>query len=221
MTFAFPFRIALAALALAPALASAVDPLDPPLPPPPAAAGQSLAPAVGAVRLAGTLGFDLGFTKLIAVEMSDGSTRSLEANQGFFVSIGAAFLPLLDGRLETQATLGLKYSGIEASNGSASYLTFPLEVLELVHVSPLRLGAGVVYVHRPAASGDGALADFDVKFESSLGMVLQAEWTWRARPGAPLIAMGPRLLWQKMQVRGGGPVIDANALGFVMSFTGG
>jgi hypothetical protein len=198
------------ALALAPVLASA-EPTGPAAP----------ARKVAAVRLAGTLGFDVGFEELLEVDMDDGSSRSIAANQGFFVSLGAAFLPLLDGKLETQATLGVKYAGIEASNGEASFVAFPLEVVEVLHANPLRFAAGVVYLHRPGMSGKGVLAAFDVDFESSLGLVLEADWTWRAKPGAPLLAIGPRFVWQRLQVRGGGPVVDANALGFVMSFTGG
>jgi hypothetical protein len=209
------FQTAVLALALgaAPALVLAE--------PPEAAVAAAPARKVAPVRLAGTLGFDVGFTELLEVEMDDGSSRSITANQGFFVSLGAAFLPLLDGKLETQATLGVKYAGIEASNGDASFIAFPLEVLEAFHADPLRLAAGIVYLHRPGASGKGVLSAFDVDFESSIGLVFEADWTWRAKPGAPLLAMGPRFVWQKLQVRGGGPVVDANAVGFVMSFTGG
>jgi hypothetical protein len=222
----------LAGLALlAPALAGAQafappppsqGPLAPPAAPaqpPPTAPVTS--PPIRPVRLAGTMGIDVGFTNLIEATMSDGSKQTLAANQGFFASIGAAFLPLLDGRLETQATIGIKGWSINASNGSASIVTFPLEVLEVVHVDPLRFAAGLVYLHRPSLSGKGVLDAADTNFDSSLGVVLEADWTWRARPGAPLLGFGPRLILQKFQVRGGGPVFDANALGFVMSFTGG
>lgn len=214
----------LVALALAPALAAADDPpaVAPPATPEPAAvpAPRPAAPAVPSprrVRFAATLGADFGFTDLLEATLSDGSKRSVVANQGFFVGVGAAFLPLLGGRMETQATLGLKYNGIVASNGSARLLVFPFELLETVRADPLRLAAGVVYLNRPKMSGTGVLSPFDVQFESSLGVVLQAEWAFRSRAGA--LTLGPRFIWQKLQVSSTGQVIDANAFGFVLSFT--
>jgi hypothetical protein len=50
-------------------------------------------------------------------------------------------LVLLDGHLETQATIGVKQSDIQASNAEASYLV-PVEVLELFNVAPLRFARG-------------------------------------------------------------------------------
>lgn len=186
--------------------------------PPPVTAPP--AQARPAVRFVGALGLDFGFTDLLKVKMSDGSSQSLAANQGFFFSLGAAFLPLLDGRLETQATLGVKGWSIDASNGSASIVTFPLEVLEVVHVDPLRFGAGVVYLHRPTLSGKGVLDPVDTSFESSLGVVAEAEWTVRTSRTA-VLGFGPRYIWQELRVRDGGPVVDASAIGFVMSLTAG
>lgn len=228
MGLARSFQAAVLALAVVPVLAGA-EPIAPPASPSPAAPTPAAPPLpvtapptrVSPVRLAGTLGFDVGFTNLLKAKMTDGSTQSLAANQGFFFSVGAAFLPLLDGRLQTQATLGVKGWSIDASNGSASLVTFPLEVLEVFQADPLRFAAGLVYLHRPMLSGKGVLDPVDTRFDSSLGLVVEAEWTGRARPGAPLLGFGPRFLWQRFQVRGGGPVFDANALGFVMSFTAG
>jgi hypothetical protein len=210
-------RVALLALALTtPALAAA----EPVAPSTARVEGAAPASRTRAVRLTGSFGIDRGFTKLLEVEMTDGSTQSLSANQGMFASVGATFLPLLDGRLETQATIGVKYWEIQASNAEASYLAFPVEVLELFHVAPLRFAAGLTYLHRPATSGDGLLSEFEIEFDSSLGVVLGADWTWRAKAGAPLLAIGPRLIWQRLQIRGDGPVLDANALGIIFSFTG-
>jgi hypothetical protein len=214
---------ALTALLLA---SSAEVPLPPPPPgtvrvTPTAPSAAPAAPATQArparrVRFVATLGGDFGFTDLLEVELSDGSKRSLTANQGGFLSAGVS-IPHLDGRLEAQATLGIKYTGIQASNGSATSLLFPLELLEAVNVAPLRLAAGIVYLHRPSTSGDGVLSDFDVDFESSVGLVLQGEWALTFVNGGGRLSFGPRFVWQKLQVRGGGPVIDANALGAVLT----
>ncbi len=226
MVFSRSFQVIVAALALAPALAPAAEPFVPPLTPPaaptPPAGPAPVAPVARErpLHLAVKLGFDIGFTDLLRVKLSDGSTRSIVANQGVFLGVGGAFLPLWDGRLLTEATLGLKYTGVEASNGSAMLLLFPLEILETVRVDPLKLGAGIVYLYRPSMTGKGVLSSFDVGFDSSLGGVVQAEWAFRSRRDASAWSVGPRFVWQRLQVRGGGKVLDANAVGLVVSFTG-
>jgi hypothetical protein len=206
--------------------AAQLDASEVPLPPPPPGTTQqtrvppssSAAAPTRPVRFAGTFGFDFGFTDLLKVELTDGSSRSITANQGMFLALGVV-VPYADGLLETQATVGLKYSGIQASNGSADYLVFPIEVLEAVNVAPFRLAAGLVYVPEPRTSGSGVLSEFDVHFESSVGLVLQGEWVFSASRSGTRFSFGPRFVLQKLQVRGGGPVIDANALGAVLSFT--
>lgn len=176
------------------------------------------APPRPAVRWAITTGFDYGFNELVTAEMSDGSTQSLSANDGLFLSVGLTFLPLLEGRLETQATIGMKYWAIEASNANLSVLMFPIEVLETFRADPLRLSAGLVYVPGPSTKGDGLLAPYGgIEFDSSVGIVLQGEWLSPFKNGRGQISFGPRFIIQKFQVANGGPVIDANAIGLVMS----
>ena len=165
---------------------------------------------------AGTVGFDYGFNDLLKVTMTDGTTRGIAANEGLFLSLGA-LASYLDGRQETQATLGIKGWSINASNGNASIVVFPLELLEAVNVAPLRLAAGVIYLHKPSTSGDGLLKAFDgAKFDSSVGLVFQGEWIV-ATPHHLRMSMGPRYVWQKLRVQGGGAVVDGSALGFVIS----
>jgi hypothetical protein len=188
-------------------------------PPPP----SSFAPAQAArprpsVRWAITAGFDYGFNELLSVKMEGGGSQSISANEGLFLSVGAAFLPLLDGRLETQATVGVKGWSIDASNGNLSITMFPLEVLEAFRADPLRLSAGVVFVPGPSTSAGGVLASLDgVKFDNSLGLVLQGEWLSVFKNGRGQISCGPRFVLQKFQIAHGGAVLRANALGFVTS----
>jgi len=184
----------------------------------PAPAPAAVAAPRPAVRWAITTGFDYGFNKLVKVEMTDGSTQSLAANDGLFLSVGATFLPLLEGRLETQATLGIKGWSIDASNGSMSITMFPIEILEAFRAEPLRLSAGVVFVPGPTTSAHGALASLNgIEFDNSLGIVLQGEWVAPFKNGRGQLSIGPRFLIQKFQVAHGGPVLGANALGFVAS----
>jgi hypothetical protein len=203
------------------ALASAPS-QDVPLPPPPpdALPGPATpAAARPAVRIAfaGSAGFDFGLTDLLTVKMTNGTSQGISANQGLFAQVGA-IVSHLDGRLEAQVTVGIKGWSVNATNGNASFVVFPIELLEAVNVAPFRFAAGVVYLHQPSTSGDGLLKDFNVKFDSSLGLVFQGEWVLTS-PGRLRISMGPRFVWQKLRVQGGGPVLDANALGGVVSFS--
>ena len=170
------------------------------------------------MRWAFTAGFDYGFNELVSVTMEGGGSQSIAANEGLFVSAGLTFLPLLDGRLETQATVGVKGWSIDASNGSLSITMFPIEVLETFRTEPLRLSAGVVFVPGPKTSADGLLAAYDgIEFDNSLGLVLQGEWISMFKNGRGQLSLGPRLVLQKFQVAHGGEVLGANAPGFVAS----
>jgi hypothetical protein len=171
------------------------------------------------VRWAITTGFDYGFNELVSVDMEGGGSQSISANEGLFLSVGATFLPLLEGRLETQATLGVKGWSIDASNGHLSITMFPIEVLETFRAAPpLRLSAGIVYVPGPSTKADGLLASLDgIEFDDSLGFVLQGEWLKPFKNGRGQLSVGPRFVLQKFQIANGGPVLDANALGFVAS----
>lgn len=170
------------------------------------------------VRWAIATGFDYGFNELVSVSMEGGGSQSISANEGLFLSLGATFLPLLEGRLETQATVGVKGWSIDASNGSLSVTMFPIELLETFSAHPLRLSAGLVYVPGPSTKASGLLAELDgIDFDNSLGLVLQGEWLKPFTNGRGQLSLGPRFVLQKFQIAHGGAVLSANALGFVAS----
>jgi hypothetical protein len=169
-----------------------------------------------AVQFVATFGADFGSKKLIEAELDDGSTRSLKANQGVNGSVGAAFLKLDGGRFATQATIGVEYSAITASNGTVRWLAFPLEVMEFAYLDPIRLGAGLSILLSPNVKGDGFFEGIDADFKPSAGLALQADWVFRfkASPRAGRMTIGARYVVQKLQVDvSGAPKIDANAFG--------
>jgi hypothetical protein len=196
----------------------ATPPATVPTAPPPAVAPAPAGPPRPSVRWVITTGFDYGFNELLSVPMEGGGSQSISANEGLFFSVGATFLPLLEGRLETQATVGVKGWSIDASNGHLSITMFPIEVLETFCADPLRLSAGLVYVPGPSTKADGLLASLNgVQFDNSLGLVLQGEWLKPFKNGRGQLSMGPRFVLQKFQIAHGGAVLSANALGFVAS----
>ena len=122
--------LALASNARAQAPSTYAPPARPSSAPPAATPARPEPP----VNFVATFGADFGSTKLLQVPMSDGSTRTLKANQGVNGSLGLAFLKLSGGRFATQATIGVEYSAITASNGSIRWLAFPLEIMEMAYL---------------------------------------------------------------------------------------
>ena len=223
--FTLPRLAAVSALTLAlasNARAQAPSTYAPPARPssPPAAAPALPEPPVNFVA---TFGADFGSTKLIEATMSDGSSKSLKANQGVNGSVGLAFLKLDGGRFATQATIGVEYSAINASNGGVRWLAFPLEIMEMAYLDPIRLGAGLTYLLSPSLKGDGFFAGLDIPLKNSAGLVLQADWVFRlkASPRSAKATVGARYVIQSLKADlPGAQSVDANAFGIVLGFVG-
>lgn len=166
------------------------------------------------------VGYDVGFTTLVDVTYSDGSSGSLKANGGLVLAAGATFLKLLDGKLSTRASVGLKYDTLKASNGSVSYRAFPIEVVEQFDAGPVRLGAGLSLSLAPRLSGSGAAAALDASLDPSVGLLLEAQYVFGlgGRTGRGM-GLGPRFLWQRLRSTDTGATVDASALGLVLDFT--
>jgi hypothetical protein len=163
-------------------------------------------------------GYDFGFTKLVDVKFENGESRTLDANAGAFFQVGLSFLHLADGLLETRAAIGFKYAAVVASNGSVVAYDFPLEVRELVNLRPFRLGAGVSVALAPKISVSGIPGGRDVDLDTTVGLLVEAEWVWEFRGGTGALSVGPRLLLQRFKATGA-PAVDANALGIQVGFT--
>jgi hypothetical protein len=207
-------------LALQVAIPSAVLGADVPGAPPgePVPPGEPAAPArpaAPAVRWIATAGWDYGFEKLVTVIFQDGSTDYIRANGGYVVSAGASFLPLLEGRLETRATIGFKFDRIQATDGSITYTAFPLEIVEVwdASPSPFHLGLGASFALGTKLSGTGAARDLNLDLRNSAGLLAQVEWSMPFAGGRGRWLLGGRFLLQRLQAEGGGPAIDANAAG--------
>lgn len=191
---------------------------DPGAPPSPGAAPAPARPR--SVRLVASTGYDYAFEDLLLVEYENGSEGRLGANGGYVLAVGAAFLPLAGGRLETRATVGVKYDTVTGKNGSAVFFGFPLEVVEALDVKPLRLSAGLSLLMFPRVEGSGFLGGADLELRNSLGVVGQAEWVLPFRGGtAGSLSVGLRYLWQRLEASTGGRGSDASALGGTVGFT--
>lgn len=180
---------------------------------PGAAAGEAPFPPL---RLVAQVGWSYGSDELV---LTTGGGRTLRANGGSSVAVGATFLPLLAGRLYTQATIGLTYDVLTADDGDAAYVAFPLEVLEFSSFPPFRVGVGVnVHLGGRVAIDTSAL-DETRDLEPAIGLAAQADFVWRFRGASRgFLTIGPRLLLQEIDVEGGG-TLQANAYGVGLGFT--
>lgn len=194
----------------------------PATPPPAPAPLPPVAPAPRvrrAVEFYASTGYDFGFTKLAEVKFTNGSTRTIDANAGAFLNVGLSFLHLSDGLLETRATIGFKYQAVMASNGHVIFYDFPLEVRELVNLRPIRLGAGVSVALGPQLTASGFPGARDTSIDTSVGLLVEAEYVIEFRGGSGALSIGPRFLLQQFKGSNGGAKVDANALGISLGFT--
>jgi hypothetical protein len=193
----------------------------------PAASGSSRAqppppipePAVHFVVFGG---YDIGSTQLVSADMKDGSSQSISANQGLTASIGLATLKLFDGRLATQATIGIEGWSIDASNGHAEWRAYPLDVMEFAYLDPIRLGAGISYLLNPSLTGTGLLSALDVRFKNSLGFAFEADWVFRMGGSrSTRMTLGARYALQNLETTSGrSGAIDASSFAILVGYTG-
>ncbi|HEV3010394.1 MAG TPA: hypothetical protein VGX52_15310, partial [Burkholderiales bacterium] len=115
-----------------------------------------------------------GETMVTAV-FSDGDTREIKANEGFYLGGGLA---IIDGerRMEYHLTAAYKFAVIDAKNGDIEWTRFPLEALAFYRFARVRVGGGLTYHISPRLETSGLTPALDVKFKNALGAVLQADW---------------------------------------------
>jgi len=97
------------------------------------------------------LGYDVGGETLVTVVYTDGSSTDVKANEGFIFNGG---IVMVTGAFETQATIGYKYGGANAKNGSISFNVLPIELMEFYRTSNLRMGLGISYHTSPTLKVD-------------------------------------------------------------------
>lgn len=119
---------------------------------------------------------DFGFARLAQIEFTNGRRVSLDSNEGSTLALGASFLPLGGGRLATRATAGVKVQLLRASNGGATFMAFPVELVEVGYAGPLRLGLGGSVLLSPRLRGSGFLESQTRTYRPAPGAVAEAEW---------------------------------------------
>lgn len=150
---------------------------------------------------------DFGLERLVLVEFTNERRAAMNLNDGLGVALGVSFLPLAKGRLVTRATGGLKLARLRASNGTAMFTAFPVELMEAAYVGRVRVGAGLSLLLAPRVSADGILEQERISFAAAPGAVADVEWLLSARGRT---GIGLRVGWNRFTWRGtsrGAPAI--------------
>jgi hypothetical protein len=139
-----------------------------------ALAGHTL-PAAADVQGIFKMGYDFGGDEMVTVPFSDGSAKTIKANEGFYLGGGVAFLNE-ERTWELDLTLAYKFKLINASNGDVTWSSVPFEALLFYRWDYFRLGGGVAYHINPRLEGTGVASALDIKFKDALGGIVQVDW---------------------------------------------
>jgi len=169
-------------------------------------------------ELGGALGadFNAGADTLLVLKYSDGTTQDIKAGNGLLAAVGGGvmFFDQQPHRLETQLTIGVKYSTMSpANNASLDFVRVPIELLAFYRNEDwhFRLGGGGAWYVSNSLSGGGAL-NGEAKFGPALSGIAQADFVWNA------FAVGLRYTLLQLRADGADRSANANSLGVNLSY---
>jgi len=172
---------------------------------------SALAGTAQAVDLHGMakVGLDFGGDTVYTALFTDGSTRTIKANQGFYIGGGVALVEVAKN-IDTEFTLAWKFTSITASNGDITFTRFPLEALVFYKFEKVRLGGGLAYHISPKLSGSGVASGVNTSYDNALGGILQADYRITDK-------MNVGLRYTSVDYKVGGATAKGNGAGITFS----
>lgn len=119
------------------------------------------------------IGLDFGGDTLVKAVYTDGSTTDVKANNGFVLNGGGV---MIIDVYETQATVGYKFGGPAAKNGSITWDAVPVELIQFLRASNVRIGLGFSYHINPKLVIDIPGTSQTYNFDNALGTIAQIGW---------------------------------------------
>lgn len=119
------------------------------------------------------IGLDFGGDTLATAVYTDGSSTDVKANNGFVINGGGVMI--IDS-YETQATIGYKFGGPTAKNGSITWDAVPVELIQFLRASNVRIGLGFSYQINPKLVIDIPGTNQTYNFDNALGTIAQIGW---------------------------------------------
>lgn len=137
-------------------------------------------------RFVANIGLAGGGDTLATTHYTDGTSVNIPAGTGLVLGGGLEYS--INDALSIQGTLG--YHGRftpEASNGSASFSRYPIELLtHYKNSDQWRFGAGVRFINNPKITASGAASGLSREFENSAAAVIEAEYALSANSGVKM-----------------------------------
>ncbi len=159
------------------------------------------------------VGITFGGETIATVPFSDGSTERISSG-GLIALYGGVEFKVAP-QIALQTTVGYHVDDTQAaSNGSLRFSRYPLDLLALYSVNDrVRLGVGVQHVSSPKLAGSGVAKNINVAFESSTGVILEAEYLL-----TPQIGLKARGVSHQLKVKGGSGEIDGDHFGLMLNY---
>jgi hypothetical protein len=170
-----------------------------------------------AAEFKGVVGFglDFGGDVLLSGTYTDGSTWEAKANQGLVLNGGVV---MVTGAFETQLTVGYKFGGPEAKNGSVTFSEVPIDLMEFYRTGNVRMGLGISYLSNPQleVSLPSGSINGTYKFDSVVAPVVQIGWAPEKLP----FSIDLRYTMAKLKQSGvaNAKDINGNTAGLYMSY---
>jgi hypothetical protein len=177
--------------------------------PMPAAPGAA-PPAAARLRFAASVALEHQFNPIATITYSDGSKADV-GDALFELNAGAAYPLTADGQFELQALAGIAFAKVNAANGSATFLDFPVELTAHVNLGSFRIGAGPALHISPRLRGDGFAANAKLDFGTTVGVVARLEYVFNKKFGLGLLGT-----WLRLTANG--QTLDASRIGGLFSF---
>ena len=120
-------------------------------------------------------GLHTGGDDLVTATFTNGDTEKLKG--GGLISLSAGIGIDVAEELETRLMAGVKFDTIDAENGSAEFVRYPLEALLMYRANEnIYIGGGLTYHLNPSISGDGIASNASVDFDNALGLVAELDF---------------------------------------------
>ncbi|HUX91245.1 MAG TPA: hypothetical protein VMV48_11225 [Gallionellaceae bacterium] len=123
-------------------------------------------------RVAG-IGIDFGGETMASAVYTDGSSANVKANNGMVFNAGGV---MINDQYETQLTVGYKFGGPFAKNGSVTWDTVPLELIQFLRTNNVRIGLGFSYHINPRLMVDLPGSNYTNNYENALGTIALIGW---------------------------------------------
>lgn len=123
------------------------------------------------------LGIDVGGDGLGKVYFADGSAKPVNANQGYVLNVGTLLRNGKSRTFSTQLSVGYKLGGQWGDNGSVTWRSIPIEVIEFYQTENMRVGLGLGYQLKPRLEVSIPSSSYTDQYNNALGMIAQLGWS--------------------------------------------